>query len=152
MAGSGLALLGPLPAGAVPRRTPVGPTDDPAAEHGAIAGWRQLVLHLSDGHARRVVLVVIEADGHAVAASDMVHTADPVPGTSHVAIRHESVGGRFERDGRFLGTRWLSVGTETDPDEDVADWQSTSSTPSADDESALRRLIDEMRRRQPSTL
>lgn len=149
MAVSGFALLGPLPPHAVPRRTPVGPTDDPSAEHGAIAGWRQLVLHLSEGHARRVVLVVLEADGHPVAASDMVHTADPVPGTSHVAIRHESVGGRFERDGRFLGTRWLNLGTETSPDEDVADWRSTSTTPSAEDEAALRQLVAEVLRRQP---
>ena len=62
--------------------------------------------------------------------------------------RQESLGGRFERDGTFRGTRWRTVGLELPEGEEPA-WDSTPAEPSADDVSALRELVSELVRRQP---
>ena len=137
------ALFAPLPADAVPRRQPVAPPEVLATPAGAaIAGWEQLVLDLSaGGTAMRVVHVVLDGDGRPISASDMVFYR-----TGPAEIRQESVGGRFEADGSFRGTRWLTTGPEP-ADDEPPDWESTPSEPSAADVAALRALVDEMLRR-----
>ena len=137
------ALFAPLPADAVPRRQPVAPPEVLATPAGtAIAGWEQLVLDLSaGGTAMRVVHVVLDGDGRPISASDMVFYR-----TGPAEIRQESVGGRFEADGSFRGTRWLTAGPEP-ADDEPPDWESTPSEPSAADVAALRALVDEMLRR-----
>ena len=137
------ALLAPLPADAVPRRQPVASPEVLATPAGAaIAGWEQLVLDLSaGGTAMRVVHVVLDGDGRPISASDMVFYR-----TVPAEIRQESVGGRFEADGSFRGTRWLTAGPEP-ADDEPPDWESTPSEPSAADIAALRALVDEMLRR-----
>ena len=76
-----------------------------------------------------------------ISASDMVFYR-----TGPAEIRQESVGGRFEADGSFRGTRWLTAGPEP-ADDEPPDWESTPSEPSAADIAALRALVDEMLRR-----
>ena len=103
------ALLAPLPADAVPIERPLASSDVLAsAEGAAIAGWRQLVVDLSaGGDGLRVVLVLLDADGALISASDaVVHRREEGPA---VRFGHETVGGRFEPDGRFAGRHWTSV-------------------------------------------
>jgi hypothetical protein len=141
------ALLAPLPPDAVPTRQPVAPPEILARPEGAsIAGWRQLVVHLSDPcKGSRTVLVVVDGSGVPISASDGVFFQ--IPGEPP-RIRDESIGGRFEPDGTFRGTHWLSVADDPGEDE-PAQWQSTPTAPTVDEIAALRALVDEMLRRQP---
>jgi hypothetical protein len=151
------ALLGPLPADAVPRRQPVAPPEVLASPTGwAVAGWEQLVLYLTAGPAgSRVILVVLDAGAALLSASDAVLyrmglSGGPPPSEcdAPAMIRQESIGGRFEPDGSFRGTRWLSVAVESGGDEDPK-WESTPSEPSPDDVAGLRVVVAEMIRRRP---
>jgi hypothetical protein len=147
------ALLGPLPANATPRREPVTPPamrDDPAMA--AVAGWEQLVLHISAGPAgSRTILVVLDAGGALLSAGDAVlyrsglNQPAPPPDGQPALIRQENVGGRFEPDGSFHGTRWQSVAI--DRGEEELDWESTPSQPSIDDVARLRQVVAEVIRR-----
>jgi hypothetical protein len=148
-------LFAPLPADAVPRRQPVASPEVLAGPYGwAIAGWEQLTLHLYAGPAgSRSCLVTFDANGTLLSASDAVyyrtglHGAPPPEDYEAPAlIRQESVGGRFEPDGSFRGTRWLS--TAEDHGEEELEWNSVSSEPSAADVAGLRALVAELRRRQ----
>lgn len=150
------ALLGPLPPDALPERQPVAPPQVLAGPTGsAVAGWEQLVLHLSAGAAgSRTILVVLDADGALLSGGDNVlyrsglsETAPP-PENEPALVRQESVGGRFETDGSFHGTRWHS--TAVDRGEEELNWESTRSDPSPEDVSALRLVVAELIRRQPA--
>ena len=139
------ALLAPLPSDAMPTRGPVAPPEVLARPEGAaVAGWEQLVVHLSDPcRGLRTILVVLDADGVPVSASDGVFfRIDGEP----AMVRHESIGGRFEADGTFRGTHWISEGPDPGEDE-PADLASTPRAPHPDEIAALRRLVDEMLRR-----
>jgi hypothetical protein len=139
------ALLAPLPPDAVPTRQPVAPPEILARPEGAaIAGWQQLIVHLSDPwHGSRTVLVVVDEPGVPISASDGAFfqiSGEPPQ------IRSESIGGRFEPDGTFRGTHWRSVADDPGEDEQ-ARWQSTPTAPTPDEIAALRALVDEMLRR-----
>ena len=147
-------LLAPLPPDAIPQREPVAPPEVLARPEGAaIAGWDHIVLHLSDPcHGLRTIIVVIDETGRVISAGDSTFwriAADPP------SVRHESLGGRFEADGTFRGTHWVSVGPDPGIDEDEADppaeptrLESTRREPTPDEIAALRALVDEMLRRQ----
>jgi hypothetical protein len=145
------ALLAPLPADARPQRRPVASTETLAGPGAsAIAGWEQLVLHLSAGSAGlRTVLVVLDDTGTLLSASDSVlyRTGAPtgVTQTDPGAILQLSIGGRFEEDGSFHGTRWHSVAVERDGED--PQWESTPSEPSLEDVDGLRTLVEELMRR-----
>jgi hypothetical protein len=150
-------LLGPLPQGAVPVRQPVAPREVLAGPTGyTLTGWDQLVLHLSAGAAGlRNILVVLDADGTLLSASDAVLYRTAADGASltgngagPATMLQLSVGGRFEPDGSFHGTRWHSVAVEHGRNEEP-EWESTPSQPSPDDVDALRALVEELIRRQP---
>jgi hypothetical protein len=151
------ALLGPLPPNAVPTRQPVASAEVLAGPSGwAVAGWEQLVLHLSAGAAGlRTVLVVLDAEGVLLSASDAVlyrtavdGGALPADSDASATVLQLSVGGRFEDDGSFHGTRWHSVAVERGADEEPK-WESTPSEPSPDDVDGLRAVVGELIRRQP---
>jgi hypothetical protein len=122
----------------------------------AVAGWEQLVLHLSAGAAGlRTILVVLDSEGTLLSASDAVLYRTGTHGSSTFHGEHGpgmilqmSVGGRFEEDGSFHGTRWHSVAVERGSDEEP-EWESTPSQPSPDDVDALRWLVEELIRRRP---
>ena len=63
-------------------------------------------------------------------------------------VHQESVGGRFEADGSFRGTRWHSMAVEREGD-DAPQWDSTRKVPSPGDVEALRGLVADLVRRQP---
>jgi hypothetical protein len=151
------ALLGPLPPDAVPTRQPVASAEVLAGPTGwAVAGWEQLVLHLSAGaDGLRTILVVLDAGGGLLSASDVVlyrtgQSGGPPPadGDAPAMMLQMSVGGRFEEDGSFHGTRWHSVAVERAGDEEP-EWESTPSEPSPDDVDGLRTVVTELIRRQP---
>jgi hypothetical protein len=147
------SLLGPLPPNAVPVRQPVASAEVLAGPTGsALAGWEQLVLHLSAGAAGlRNILVVLDAGGTLLSASDAVlyrNPADSVPsagGPGPGTILQMSVGGRFESDGSFHGTRWHSVAVERGGEN--PEWESTPSSPSEEDVEGLRTIVAELIRR-----
>jgi hypothetical protein len=148
-------LLGPLPAGAIPTRQPVASPEVLASPTGwAIAGWEQLTLHLSAGAAgSRSSLVVLDGNGTLLSGSDNVlyrlgldGGPPPEDCDAPCLIRQESVGGRFEPDGRFRGTRWLTE-AEDPGGVDELEWKMTKSEPSAEDMEGLRRVVAELMRR-----
>jgi hypothetical protein len=149
-------LLGPLPAGAVPTRQPVASAEVLATPTGdVLAGWEQIALHLSAGLAgSRSCLVVLDGRGTLLSGSDHVlyrlglHGGPPPaePGASCL-IRQESVGGRFETDASFHGTRWLSEAEDPGGDVDELEWKMTKSEPSTEDVEGLRRVVAELLRR-----
>jgi hypothetical protein len=149
-------LLGPLPRDAVPERKPVAPPEVLAGPTGwAVAGWEQLVLHLSAGAAgSRTILVVLDGTGALLSGGDGVlyrtglQDPAPPPIDEPALIRQENLGGRFEPDGSFHGTRWRSVAI--DRGEEELDWESTRSEPSPDDVAGLRAVVEEVIRRSPS--
>jgi hypothetical protein len=142
--------LGPLPADAVPRRQPVAPPEVLARPEGrAVAGWEQLVLYLSAGAAgSRTIIVVLDGNGQMLSAGDAVlyrsglREPAPPPENAPALVRQENVGGRFEADGSFHGTRWQSVAI--DRGEDELEWESTSSAPTAEDVAGLRLVVAEV--------
>ncbi len=145
------ALLAPLPPEAAPRRQPVGSPEILAQPHGAaIAGWEQLTIDLSAGAAGlRNVLVVLDANGQVISANDSVLYCGALTAQAPGAVsefHHESIGGRFEVDGSFRGTRWKSVTLETEGREQP-ETTSTPSEPSGADVAALRVLVADVMHR-----
>jgi hypothetical protein len=150
-------LLGPLPPGAVPARQPVASPEVLASPGGSVlAGWEQLALHLSAGSAgSRSSLVVLDGSGTLLSGSDNVlyrvgldGGAPPQDHDAPCLIRQESVGGRFEADGSFRGTRWLTE-AEDPGAVDELEWKATKSEPSEADVAGLRTLVAELIRRAP---
>jgi len=154
------ALLAPLPNDVVVQRKPVAPPEVQSKPEGAaIAGWEQLTIELSAGLAGlRHVLVVLDANGQPISASDHVlywsevsRTGQDADTSSAKALSakfyQESIGGRFETDGTFRGTRWQTVG-EDYGDGSEPKMDSTPSEPSAADIAGIKALVAEIIRRQ----
>ena len=150
------ALLAPLPPDAIPRQQPVASPEILARPEGAaIAGWEQLTIDLSAGAAGlRVVMVVLDATGQPISASDAVlYSVEVGAGEGGSSPRivehyHESIGGRLESDGSFRGTHWRTLIAETAEGE-TQHLESTPSAPSPADVAALRALVAELLRRRP---
>jgi hypothetical protein len=145
-------LLAPFPAEAQPRRQPVAPPEVLRGPNGwAVAGWEQVVLHLSAGPAgSRTIMAVLDGDGVLLSGSDGVLFRRGLEGGSipsdceaPALIHQEMVGGRFESDGSFHGTRWLSVAVDDGREGDL-DWESTPSAPTAADAADLQNLLREL--------
>ncbi len=144
------ALLAPLPDGAVPRRRPVVPPEVMLRnESAAVAGWEQLVLEMpaSEG-GLRVTLAVLDGSGRAISGSDAVLRRRTLNGEAGVEFTHETLGGRFESDTVFLGTRWKLVTVEH-ADGRAERLEATPSAPTAEEEAGLRALVAELMRRAP---
>jgi hypothetical protein len=154
------ALLAPLPEDVIVQRKPVAPPEVLSKPEGAaIAGWEQLTIELSAGIAGlRHVLVVLDATGQPISASDHVLYWSEVSKTDQNAntssgsalqaeFYQESIGGRFETDGTFRGTRWKTVG-EDYRDESEPNMDSTPSEPSAADIAGIKALVAEIMKRQ----
>jgi hypothetical protein len=123
-----------------------------ALPHGsAIAGWESVTLQLSAGAAgMRHLLVVVDETGRPISAGDHAYfretsAADPA---APATIRQESIGGRLEADGRFLGTCWLVTGPEPLADE-PPQWEMTPRPPTEAETAALRSLVTDLMRRLP---
>jgi hypothetical protein len=139
-----LALFAPIPADARLTRAPVG-----AGE--VIEGWESLSILLSAvEHGMRHVMVTLDGAGRPLSAQDwvMVQTFDGAGGVTSV---HETVGGRLEPDGRFLGTRWRTVTFERpDSNDEVERREAVPSPPSPEDVAAIHALVRELLARAAS--
>jgi hypothetical protein len=140
-------LLAPLPQDAVPVRKPIGSPEVLATAHAAaIAGWQNLSLELSAGtFGLRHLLIVLDETGRPIAASDhvFIHWENPSDPSGPWQMRQESIGGRLEEDGRFLGTCWTVTGPEPREDEPPA-WESTPRPPTDEEAAALKGLVAEI--------
>ena len=81
------ALLAPIPPDVIPKRQPVASPEILAEPYGAaIAGWEQLTVELSAGSAGlRHVLVVLDATGQPISASDTVLYRSELPAPREAA-------------------------------------------------------------------
>ena len=148
-------LLAPLPPDAVPTRQPVGSPEVLASPTGwAIAGWEQITLHLSAGRAgSRSCMAVLDGNGTLLSGSDNVLYCFGLDGgprpedpDAPYLVRQETVGGRFEPDGSFRGTRWRTE-AEDPGGVDELDWKATKSEPSAEEVEGLKQVVAELLRR-----
>ena len=145
------ALLAPVPADVRLRRQLVAsPTVLASAAGDSIAGWEQIVAELSAGGTlARVVLVTVDEAAQLLSASDMViYRSDSKDVSGTTEVRHESIGGRFEPGGRFLGTRWVSTALERGESEQL-DWDAVPNPASVADGAALRALGEDLLQRAP---
>jgi hypothetical protein len=142
------ALLAPLPEGARPRRRPVATTAElEASAAAAVAGWSSLVLDLTGTDGLRVVQVLLDSDGRPLSASDHVlFRSASRDDTGRPWIRQENIGGRYESDGSFQGTRWRSEGPEPMDDEPPR-WTAIPRPPTTQEIAGLGALVAEMRYR-----
>ena len=145
---SWLALLSPIPADVVPERKPVASAEQIAqGTAGPIAGWENVTVNLSDPDVGlRHLQLTLDASGTLIAAGDHVMLIrETTPDGSEVTRSdHESIGGRYEADGSFNGTRWHSLLITIPGSDDDPESRATSSIPSAADDAALRALAGEM--------
>jgi hypothetical protein len=105
-----LALLSPLPADVVPHQQPVASAEQLAnGTAGPIAGWQSISVHLGEPEGSRHVLITLDASGKVLSAGDHVMFVRESTADGMVTISdHESVGGRYDDDGSFHGTRWAN--------------------------------------------
>jgi hypothetical protein len=150
---SWLSLLSPLPSDVTPERKPVASAEQiEQGTAGPIAGWTSININLSEPeYGLRHLLVVLDAEGGLLAGSDHVmFVRETAPESLEPLVTdHESIGGRFEADGSFRGTCWKSrVENVAGGDDEDARHASEQSTPTDDQVAALRRLIDDVLRRE----
>lgn len=149
---SWLSLLSPLPGDAVPQRKPVAsPAQIESGTAGPIAGWQSVTLHLSEPeHGLRHVQITLDETGALLSGGDhvmLVRETTP-DGLDATLTEHHSVGGRFEPDGSFRGTHWISVLESSPGDQDGSVTRSAEHRPPTDAEiAALRALVDDVLRR-----
>jgi hypothetical protein len=145
------ALLAPLPdAAAVERRPVASAAQLTAGTADAIAGWESLSVNLSDGPAGlRHVLVTIDAMGKLISAGDNVlfSRIERRDGVEVIVYDHQSIGGRYEDDGSFRGTCWVSRSEQRDDSDEATILSSTPSAPAPEQIAALSTLVAEVMRR-----
>ena len=151
-----LALFAPLPDDAVIERKPVASPELIArGEADAIAGWESITVHLSDPAAgMRHVLITLDGNGTLLSAGDMVmFQREEQRGHDRITIYdQQDVGGRFEEDGSFRGTRWITHTEQIGSDVQNAHTTSLPSPPTEQDVASLRAIIDAVLKRAPRRL
>ena len=141
-----LSLLSPLPPDAKVERVPVASAEQIASgSANAIAGWHSIRVHLSEpDFGLRHVLITVDQDGRLLSGGDhvMIVLETTPDGVEATLTEHESVGGRFEDDGSFLGTYWKTM-LENSPDEDESSVTRSAERrlPSDEEVAALRGII-----------
>jgi hypothetical protein len=149
-----LELFAPLPDTAVFERKPVASTELlRSGKADAIAGWESITVNLSDVAAgMRHVMVTLDGDGKLLSASDLVLIHRTEPRDRHIVTiyNQENVGGRFDEDGAFHGSRWQTRTEQIDEDDEQALTTSLPSPPSASDVTSLRALVEDVIRRAPA--
>ena len=153
MAPAWLALLAPLPEDVVVERKSVASAELIASgKADAIAGLDSITVNLSDpAHGLRHVLITLDGAGTLISGGDAVlfHREEQRDGELWNIYDHENVGGRFETDGSFRGTRWHSRTEHLGDDDDPKASSSTPSPPSEDDVIRLRALVAWVLERAP---
>jgi len=149
---SWLSLLSPLPDNAVVEKKPVASADQLANNSaGPIAGWQSVTVNLSEpNYGLRHVLITLDGHGDLLAGGDHVmFVRDTTPdGLEATLTDHESIGGRFEKDGSFLGTHWKTTLESSAGEEESSITRSAEHrSPTEAEIAALRRIIDDVLKR-----
>ena len=116
-----------------------------------IVDWDSISVHLSDpATGLRHVLITLDGNDTLLSASDVVlFQREEQRGSVVVTIYdQETVGGRFEEDGSFRGTRWITH-TEQIGDDDEHAQTTSPSQPSDQDVASLRALVHAVIERAP---
>ena len=148
-----LALFAPLPDDAVVERKPVASPELVASgKADPIAGWESISVNLSDVAGMRHVLITLDANDRLLSAGDMVlFQRTEQRGRNVMTIYdQENVGGRFEEDGSFRGTRWVTHTEQIGDDDEHAHTTSLPSPASPADVASLRVLVAAVLRRAPA--
>jgi hypothetical protein len=152
---SWLDLLVPLPDDAVVERKSVAsPELIAAGKADAIAGWENISVNLSDPSVGlRHVMLTLDGSGTLISGGDSVlfHTEENRGGELWNIYEHHSIGGRFESDGSFGGTRWYTRNEHFGDADEPATSSSTPSPPSPQDIEQLRALAAWLLARAPVT-
>ena len=144
---SWIRLLTPVPAGVVPERKPVASAEQVArGTAGPIAGWESVSVHLSDPKlGSRHILISLDPAGRLLSAGDHVMRVRELSADGTVRLAdHESVGGRYDEDGTFHGTRWLSTIVCESAEDHARQVSSDKSAPTEEDIAALNRLVADL--------
>lgn len=149
-----LELLSPVPAGVEVQKKPVASAQQlSAGTAGPIAGWQSVTVNLSQPEfGLRHVQITLDETGELLSGSDHVmFVRETTPDGEQATLSdHESVGGRFEKDGRFLGTYWkMTLERGADDAEESVTRSAEHRTPSEDEVTGLRRIIDDVLSRLP---
>jgi len=118
---------------------------------GPIAGWQSVTVHLSEpAYGLRHVLITLDENGDLLAGGDHVmFVRDTTPdGLEATLTDHESIGGRFEKDGSFRGTHWKTTLVSSADDEESTTRSAEHRPPTGPEISALRRIIDDLLKRR----
>ncbi|HEX6162000.1 MAG TPA: hypothetical protein VFZ31_01455 [Vicinamibacterales bacterium] len=144
-----LALLSAIPPGVTPERKPVASAEMLAnGTAGPIAGWQSIAVHLSDERGSRHVLITIDEHGKLLSAGDHVMRIRETTAEGLVTVSdHESVGGRYDDQGGFFGTRWANRLECKSGEDDSTMTSSAKSAPSESDVAALNALVADLLRR-----
>ena len=146
-----LRLLAPLPDTAIPERSPVASAEQIAnGTAGPIAGWESVKVYLSDPSVGlRHVLITLDADGKLLSAGDaiLLERQEQRGDVTVTIYDQESIGGRFEDDGSFRGTRWRTRTEKVGDEDEEGQTTSTPSPPTDDETAALRHLVDDVLKR-----
>lgn len=147
-----LALLAPLPESVTVERKPVASAKQIAhGTAGSIAGWQSISVNLWAPEGSRNVLITVDESGKLLSAGDHVLFIRPSErdGVKITIYDHESVGGRYNDDGSFQGTRWQTRNEQIvdADDDDDGETTSTPSAPSADDIAGLNRIVADVTKR-----
>ena len=150
---SWLSLLSPLPDNAAVEKKSVASADQLASQTaGPIAGWQSLTVHLSEpAYCLRHVLVTLDEHGDLLAGSDhvMFVRATTPDGLVATLTDHESIGGRFEKDGSFRGTHWkTTLASSADDEESSTTRRAEHRPPTGPETAALRHIIDDLLKRR----
>lgn len=146
---SWLQLLSPLPADARPERKPVASAEQLASgTAGPIAGWQSVTVNLTEPrYGLRHVLITLDEHGRLLSGGDHVmFIRETTPdGIEAIVTDHESIGGRFEADGSFVGTCWKTR-VEAPPGADDEDARHTpvKSSPTDEQVAKLRGIINDV--------
>jgi hypothetical protein len=140
-----LSLLSPIPPDAKPQRKPVATAEMIAkGTAGPIAGWVSVGVHLSaPEYGLRHILITLDENGQLLSGGDHVmFVRETTPDDEATLTEHESVGGRFEKDGSFLGTYWKML-LESAPDDSESSVARSHEKrmPTDDEVAALRRIV-----------
>jgi hypothetical protein len=148
---SWLSLLSPLPADALPQRRPVASAEQiDTGTAGPIAAWQSVIIDLSaPGEGSRHVLITLDEHGDLLAGSDHVmFVRQTTPDGAVMLTEHHSIGGRFEADGSFRGTHWISILENRAGEEESATRSAEHRPPTEDEIAALTNLLKEILRRE----
>ena len=148
-----LSLLSPLPATVTAERKPVASAQQIASgTAGPIAGWVSVSVNLSEpDYGLRHILITLDENGQLLSGGDHVmFVRETTPDDVATLTEHESVGGRFEKNGSFLGTysKMLLESSPDGDDEQSVVRSSEKRAPTEEEIAALRRIIDDVLSRQ----